>query len=43
MSMNNSNLGENDDSSNIRNDEFKYYYENQSGNVTYEDIDTCNK
>jgi hypothetical protein len=30
-------------SSNIANDVFKYYYENESGNVTYEDIDTCNK
>jgi hypothetical protein len=28
-------------SSNIGNDEFKYYYENDSGNLTYEDIDTC--
>ncbi len=27
--------------SNMGNDEFKYYYENDSGNVTYEDIDTC--
>ena len=41
MSENNSNVGKNDDSSNIGNDDFKYYYE--SGNVTYEDIDTCNK
>ena len=29
-------------SSNMGNDDFKYYYENDSGNVTYEDIDTCN-
>ena len=42
MSDNNSNVGQNENSNNIGNNEIKYYYENESGNVTYEDIDTCN-
>ena len=41
MSDNDSNNIKNEISSNSRNDEFKYYYENESGNVSYEDIDTC--
>ena len=33
---------ENEDNSNLGNDEDKYYDENCSMNVSYEDIDTCN-
>ena len=39
MSGQNSNLNKIDSS--IRNDGQKYYYENDSDNVEYEDIDTC--
>lgn len=38
---NNFNTNSNEDNSNIANDEDKYYEDNYSMNVTYEEFETC--